>query len=86
MALTGQIGEIFNNANSNKKIYKMPFIPSKRNMAIKELRLKIAEAIQEYENQRFSIVQQVGHDVNKGTTTIVPDLYLHLNMETDNGY
>jgi hypothetical protein len=33
---------------------------------VNELKLKVEEAIQEYENQRFSIVQQVGHDVNKG--------------------
>ena len=44
------------NLNLNKKIYKMPFIPSKRNMAIKELKLKVAEAIQD--------------DVNKGIVRI----------------
>ena len=40
-------------------------------MVEKELKLKVAEAIQD--------------DVNKGNVTIVPDLYLHLNMEENNG-
>ena len=35
-------------------------------MVDKELKLKVAEAIQD--------------DVNKGNVTIVPDHYLHLNM------
>jgi len=37
----------------------------------KEIKLKVAEAIQD--------------DVNKGSVTIVPDLYLHLKMEVNNG-
>ena len=40
-------------------------------MADKELKLKVAEAIQD--------------DVNKGIVTIVPDLYLHLNMKVIHG-
>ena len=40
-------------------------------MAEKELKLKVAEAIQD--------------DVNNGNVTIVPDLYLHLKVEANNG-
>ena len=40
-------------------------------MAEKELKLKVAEAIQD--------------DVNKGKVTLVPDLYLRLNMEVNHG-
>ena len=40
-------------------------------MVDKELKLKVAEAIQD--------------DVNKGIVTIVPDLYLHLKMEANYG-
>jgi len=40
-------------------------------MVDKELKLKVAEEIQD--------------DANKGSVTIVPDLYLHLNMEKNNG-
>ena len=40
-------------------------------MLEKELKLKVAEAIQD--------------DVNKGSVTIVPDLYLHLMTEENNG-
>ena len=40
-------------------------------MVDKELKLKVAEAIQD--------------DVNKGNVTIVPDLYLHLNMGANYG-
>ena len=37
----------------------------------REMKLKVAEAIQD--------------DVNKGSVTIVPDLYSHWNMEVNNG-
>ena len=40
-------------------------------MADRELKLKVAEAIQD--------------DVNKGKVTIVPDLYFHFNMEVNRG-
>ena len=40
-------------------------------MADKELKLKVAEAIQD--------------DVNKGKVTIVPDLYLHFKIEVNHG-
>ena len=40
-------------------------------MVDKELKLKVAEAIQD--------------DVNKGNVTIVPDLYLRLMMEVNYG-
>ena len=40
-------------------------------MVDKELKLKVAEAIQD--------------DVNKGKVTIVPDLYLRFNMEATYG-
>ena len=40
-------------------------------MAEKELKLKVAEAIQD--------------DVNKGSGTIVPGLYFHLKMGVYNG-
>ncbi len=40
-------------------------------MTEKELKLKVAEAIQD--------------DVNKGKVTIVPDLYLRLKMEAKYG-
>ena len=40
-------------------------------MADKELKLKVAEAIQD--------------DVNKGKVTIVPDLYLRLQRDADYG-
>ncbi len=41
-------------------------------MAEKELKLKVAEAIQD--------------DVNKGNVTIVPDLYLRWRMEVNYGW